>query len=69
MSEKNMERSLRRALCKAGYQLYKSRQKTPVANNLCGYMIVDSKYNACVGGPNYELDLDDVAAFCKEYCD
>lgn len=69
MSEKNMERHLRRTLCKAGYQLYKSRRRTPVANDLGGYMIVNSAYNACVGGPCFELSLDDVAAFCQEYCD
>ena len=59
LTEKNREQKLRRALNKVGYALRKSR-KSFSADNLGGYMVVDTLYNAVVAGPRYELDLDDV---------
>lgn len=66
-ANKNMEQRLRRALNKHGYSLHKSRGPFGYPN-LGGYLIVWTKYNACVAGPNFELDLDDVADFVNQWC-
>ena len=67
---KNLEQQLRRALHKHGYSLHKLHpdQVPTHGYNLGGYMIVLDKYNACVAGPNYDLDLDDVADWVKNMC-
>ena len=66
MEDRKMERKLRYALKKAGYELHKSRVKNIHADNLGGYMIINPYINGVVAGSRYELDLDDVAAWAQE---
>ena len=67
IANKNLEQQLRRALNKHGYSLHKSCMPFG-SNNLGGYMIIWDKYNACVAGPNFNFDLDDVAKWFNEMC-
>ncbi len=63
MDTKNRERRLRYALDKMDCRLYKSRARNWTLHNQLGYLIVYVPYNACVGGSNFDLDLDDVEDF------
>ena len=58
------EKSLRRALNKAGYALHKSSAQIS-ADNLGGYMIVDLYSNAVVDGERFDLNLEDVHQWLK----
>ncbi|MBR2491217.1 MAG: hypothetical protein IKB65_07015 [Ruminiclostridium sp.] len=66
MTDQNLERRLRYALEKEGYKLHKSRTRRIHAHDLGGYRIVDVRLNACIAGPDFQLELDDVADFVKE---
>lgn len=63
MQNLNLERKLRRALSKQGYQLCKSRAKNWSLNNQLGYMIIDPYYNIAVRGPQFDLTLEEVSEF------
>lgn len=63
--EKNMERKLRRALAKQGYQLHKSRSRNGAINDRLGYMIVNAFCGTVECGEHYDLTLADVAAFAN----
>ncbi len=68
MAQKDhQERTLRRRLQKAGYALHKSRAKSIYANDFGGYMIVDVRLNAVVGGGKFDFDLEDVEDFVQKY--
>lgn len=60
MTNKNLEKKLRRALNKHGYALHKSRKPFGM-DNLGGYMIVDIYHNAVVAGDRYSFSLEDVS--------
>lgn len=57
------EQKLRRLLKEEGYTLVKSRKRNFDFNNQGGYMVVDDRINACVGGARFDWDLDDVNEF------
>ena len=63
----NREQTLRRRLQKAGYALHKSRAKNIHPNDFGGYMIVDVRLNAVVGGSRFDFDLEDVEDFVQKY--
>ena len=56
------EKKLRRLLNHNGYELRKGRP----AVNVEGYMIVDSRLNACVAGSGYTMTLDDVRQWVND---
>ena len=56
------EKKLRRLLNYNGYELRKGRQAVDVE----GYMIVDSRLNACVAGSGYTLTIDDVRQWVND---
>ena len=64
MTNKNLEKKLRRALNKHGYALHKSRKPFGL-DNLGGYMIVDIYNNAVVAGARYDLSLEDVSEWLE----
>lgn len=61
LTEKNMERKLRRALTKQGFQLHKSRNRNWSCDNQLGYMISKNGWVEC--GERFDLTLADVEAF------
>jgi hypothetical protein len=64
-----LENKLRKFFLKQGMKLNKSRVKNTHLNNQGGYMITDIKSNSVVQGVNYELTLEDVNTFMKDYLD
>ncbi len=68
MSVMKNERQLRYALSKAGYVLLKSRAKNWSLHNQLGFMIVDARYNVCVGGSDYDFTLEDMNQFVETNC-
>ncbi len=63
LTEKNMERKLRRALTKQGFQLHKSRNRNWSCDNQLGYMISKNGWVEC--GERFDLSLADVEAFAN----
>lgn len=63
--EKRKENQLRRKLAAVGLSLKKSRAKTPNANNLCGFQIIDRKSNVVTHGSRFELELSEVEQLIK----
>ena len=63
LTEKNMERKLRRALTKQGFQLHKSRNRNWSCDNQLGYMISKNGWVEC--GERFDLTLADVEAFAN----
>lgn len=66
--DKSRERRLSRALNRQGLSLRKSRRRTNFDyRDEGGYMIVDPYINACIAGPRFELDLDDVEEYLEAW--
>ena len=61
----NEYEQLRAAAKSVGLMVKKSRRKIKTANDLCGYMLLDEKRNACVHGSRWELTADDVLRICE----
>ncbi len=62
------EHSLRRRLCRQGFQLRKSRTRKTWAPDFGGFMIVDHKTGFAVAGANghaFSLSIDDVERFAN----
>ncbi len=59
-SDIQRENKLRREIKKTGYELRKSRVKTPNFDNMGRYQIIDVSTNAVIHGSRFELTLDDV---------
>ena len=60
------EGQLRRKLASQGFSLSKSRVQKFNADNLGGYMIIDSNNNSVITGKKYNLTLEDVELFVND---
>lgn len=67
MNEKVREIKMRRWATRLGLSLHKSRARRWSVDNHQEYVIMDPYQNTIVNGQRFDLDLDDVEIFLKEY--
>ena len=66
VNDKVRENRLRRQAYRLGLMLRKSRARRIHLDDLGGYMLIDTQYNAIVGGDKFNLDLDGVEEMLDE---
>ena len=59
--------ALRRKAERLGLTISKSRARNWSINNQLGWRVVETNRNVCLDGPDYDMALDDVAAFLDRY--
>lgn len=60
------ESAIRKRFTRRGYSLHKSRKAESV-DNLGGYMVVDDRFNAIVAGERFDMFLEDLEEWVKEF--
>jgi hypothetical protein len=61
--EQRRESRLRSKARRQGLRIHKSRIRTPNADDLGGYRLVDSDLNLVIAGERFDLDLDGVEKY------
>jgi hypothetical protein len=67
VADKVRENKLRRYAHRLGVAIVKSRNSLWSVDNQLGYMILDNRGNFVVAGEKFDLSMDDVESFLKEY--
>ena len=67
MADKVRENLLRRHATRLGLMLKKSHGNLWQIHDKQGYMLLNAEYRTVAAGPDYELTLDDVAAYLALY--
>ncbi len=67
VEDREREMKLRNWAKRLGLSLHKSRTQLPHADPKQRYMLKDSEQNLVLRGEKYELTLDDVEKFLKDY--